>query len=68
MPIFYRPELFEFESLLGNDNRTNLGHAFNVANDEFFVPRLLDPEGEKKFPLLLLPLLFPNNEDHVKIH
>ncbi|XP_020615388.1 alpha-actinin-1-like [Orbicella faveolata] len=29
---------------MGNDNRTNLDHAFNVANKEFSVPRLLDPE------------------------
>ena len=46
---FFRPELFRFESLLQNDNRTNLDHAFNLANDEFAVPKLLDPAGERVF-------------------
>ncbi|KAJ7388118.1 hypothetical protein OS493_039725 [Desmophyllum pertusum] len=39
----HNSELFRFESLLENDNRTNLDHAFNVANEEFSVPKLLDP-------------------------
>ena len=52
--FFFRPELFRFESLLQNDNRTNLDHAFNVANEEFSVPKLLDPAGER----VLLPFTF----------
>ena len=66
--MFFRPELFEFESLLGNDNRTNLEHAFNVANKEFLVPKLLDPEGEKKFPLPLLVSSFSCDEYNVNNH
>ena len=45
--FFLRPELFKFESLLDNDNRTNLHHAFRLAHDEFAVPKLLDPAGTK---------------------
>ena len=52
--LFFRPELFRFESLLQNDNRTNLDHAFNMANEEFSVPKLLDPAGETVF----LPFTF----------
>jgi len=58
LPIFFRPELFDFGSFMGNDNRTNLDHAFSWANKEFLVPRLLDPEGEYKFLLPPLPSFF----------
>lgn len=64
--FFCRPELFRFESLLKNDNRTNLDHAFNVANEEFSVPKLLDPAGERVF---LLPVCFYfafNNPSHIE--
>ena len=33
------------ETLKENDNKANLDKAFTVAETEFGVPRLLDPEG-----------------------
>lgn len=50
--VYFRPMLFRFESLLNNDNHTNLDHAFTVANEEFAVPKLLEPGG-KGSPLCL---------------
>ena len=55
--VYFRPMLFRFESLLNNDNHTNLDHAFTVANEEFSVPKLLEPGG-KGSPLCLRPCHF----------
>ncbi|XP_020615397.1 spectrin beta chain, erythrocytic-like [Orbicella faveolata] len=60
----HKPELFRFESLLQNDNRANLDHAFNVANEEFSVPKLLDPadidvdKPDKKLIIMYLTSLY----------
>ena len=42
----FRPDLFNFDDLLKNDNRTNLEHAFSKAEEEFNVAQLLDPAGK----------------------
>ncbi|XP_068690393.1 utrophin-like [Montipora foliosa] len=60
----HKPELFQFESLLNNDNRTNLDHAFTVANEEFSVPKLLEPgdidveKPDKKLVIMYLTSLY----------
>ena len=59
--MYFRPMLFRFESLLNNDNHTNLDHAFTVANEEFSVPKLLEPGGKG---ILLCPK--PSNFDHFR--
>ncbi|XP_030753943.1 spectrin beta chain, non-erythrocytic 2 isoform X2 [Sitophilus oryzae] len=40
----HRPDLFDYNGLLGNKNIDNLNHAFNVANNELGIPSLLDAE------------------------
>ena len=61
--VYFRPMLFRFESLLNNDNHTNLDHAFTVANEEFSVPKLLEPGGKESL-LCLRPCHF----GHFVIH
>ncbi|XP_028142929.1 spectrin beta chain, non-erythrocytic 1 isoform X1 [Diabrotica virgifera virgifera] len=40
----HRPDLFEFESLKHNKNIDNLNHAFDIAQNELGILRLLDAE------------------------
>lgn len=40
----HRPDLFDYNDLVGNKNVDNLNHAFNVANNELGIPSLLDAE------------------------
>jgi spectrin beta len=40
----HRPDLFDYQPLLNNKNIDNLNHAFDVANNELGIPRLLDAE------------------------
>ncbi|ERL92196.1 hypothetical protein D910_09516 [Dendroctonus ponderosae] len=40
----HRPDLFDYNSLVGNKNIDNLNHAFDVANNELEIPSLLDAE------------------------
>lgn len=40
----HRPDLFDFNTLVPGRNIENLNHAFDVANDELGIPRLLDAE------------------------
>ncbi|RZC41345.1 spectrin alpha chain, non-erythrocytic 1, partial [Asbolus verrucosus] len=40
----HRPDLFDYGPLLQNKNLDNLNHAFDVANNELGIPRLLDAE------------------------
>ncbi|XP_025099305.1 dystrophin-like isoform X11 [Pomacea canaliculata] len=40
----FRPDLFQYESLLGNDSETNLNHAFNLAHQHLGIAPLLDAE------------------------
>ncbi|XP_063909279.1 spectrin beta chain, non-erythrocytic 1 isoform X5 [Zophobas morio] len=40
----HRPDLFDYNPLLHNRNIDNLNHAFDVANNELGIPRLLDAE------------------------
>lgn len=42
----HRPDLLDFPSLEKNTNIDNLNIAFDVANNELGIPRLLDAEGE----------------------
>jgi len=42
----HRPDLLDFPSLEKNTNIENLNIAFDVANDELGIPRLLDAEGK----------------------
>uniref|UniRef100_T1JLI7 Calponin-homology (CH) domain-containing protein n=1 Tax=Strigamia maritima TaxID=126957 RepID=T1JLI7_STRMM len=41
-----RPDLIDFRSLRGRAPRQNLEYAFGLAEGEFGVTRLLDPEGK----------------------
>jgi spectrin beta len=38
------PDLFDYQPLLNNKNIDNLNHAFDIANNELGIPRLLDAE------------------------
>ena len=40
----HRPELFAWSDLQVGKNIDNLNHAFDVANSELGIPRLLDAE------------------------
>uniref|UniRef100_A0AAR5P5R6 Calponin-homology (CH) domain-containing protein n=2 Tax=Dendroctonus ponderosae TaxID=77166 RepID=A0AAR5P5R6_DENPD len=40
----HRPDIFDYNSLVGNKNIDNLNHAFDVANNELEIPSLLDAE------------------------
>lgn len=40
----HRPDLFDFSSLQQGRNLENLNHAFDVADRELGIPRLLDAE------------------------
>ncbi|KAJ8972183.1 hypothetical protein NQ314_000313 [Rhamnusium bicolor] len=40
----HRPDLFDYNGLPSNKNIDNLNHAFDVANNELGIPRLLDAE------------------------
>lgn len=40
----HRPDLFDYNGLLLSKNLDNLNHAFDVANNELGIPRLLDAE------------------------
>ncbi|XP_008201528.1 spectrin alpha chain, non-erythrocytic 1 isoform X2 [Tribolium castaneum] len=40
----HRPDLFTYDDLVHNRNIDNLNHAFDVANNELGIPRLLDAE------------------------
>ncbi|XP_065157650.1 spectrin beta chain isoform X3 [Atheta coriaria] len=40
----HRPELFDYKELAPNSHIDNLNHAFDVANNELGIPRLLDAE------------------------
>ena len=41
---YHRPDLFDYHSLKEEDHINNLNHAFEVAEKELGVPRLLDAE------------------------
>lgn len=53
-----RPDLFQYESLLGNDSETNLNHAFNLAHQHLGIAPLLDAEGEQDTTAGLRPQTF----------
>ncbi|XP_048577507.1 dystrophin isoform X2 [Nematostella vectensis] len=60
----HSPDLFDFDELIGGDNKTNLEHAFNKAYDEFSVPHLLEPSDidvkspDKKLIMMYLTSLY----------
>lgn len=45
-PILCRPDLIEFDNLKRSNAHYNLQNAFNVAEKELGLTKLLDPEGE----------------------
>lgn len=42
----FRPDLIDFENLKRSNAHYNLQNAFNVAEKELGLTKLLDPEGE----------------------
>lgn len=42
----HRPDLIEFDTLKRSNAHYNLQNAFNVAEKELGLTKLLDPEGE----------------------
>lgn len=51
-PGLCRPDLIEFDNLKRSNAHYNLQNAFNVAEKELGLTKLLDPEGEWVKPLL----------------
>ena len=49
----FSPEYFNYDDLLTNDHRTNLAHAFEVAQQQMSIEKLLDPEGVTSIPYLM---------------
>ncbi len=47
-PSLFRPDLVDLRKVRAQTARENLDLAFNVAEREFGVTRLLDPEGESR--------------------
>lgn len=45
----HRPELVDFQSLHPSRHIDNLNNAFDIANTELGIPRLLDAEGKYNF-------------------
>lgn len=45
--LYFRPDLFHYDTLLSKTAEENLDHAFTVASEHLGVDRLLDPEGKK---------------------
>lgn len=45
----HRPDLVDFNSLQPSRHIENLNNAFDVANTELGIPRLLDAEGNHKY-------------------
>ena len=43
--LFFRPDLIDYESLKKSNAMFNLQNAFNVAEQELGLSKLLDPEG-----------------------
>lgn len=43
----FRPDLIDFENLKRSNAHYNLQNAFNVAEKELGLTKLLDPEGEQ---------------------
>jgi len=43
-----RPDLFNYDALVGQPNISNLDHAFNVAQDKLGIKKILDPLGKLK--------------------
>lgn len=41
----HRPELIDYDSLVPSRHIENLNNAFDIANAELGIPRLLDAEG-----------------------
>ena len=42
-----RPDLFDYDELIAvNDSEYSLLHAFHIANSNFGIAKLLDPEGK----------------------
>ena len=41
----HRPDLIDFKALQPSHHIDNLNNAFDVANNELGIPRLLDAEG-----------------------
>lgn len=46
----FRPDLIDFENLKRSNAHYNLQNAFNVAEKELGLTKLLDPEGERPQP------------------
>ena len=46
MPLFCRPDLIEFDNLKRSNAHYNLQNAFNIAEKELGLTKLLDPEGK----------------------
>jgi len=42
---FFRPDLFNYDSVLTKPVEERLDHAFTVAQEQLGVDKLLDPEG-----------------------
>ncbi|KAM0687295.1 alpha-actinin [Conglomerata obtusa] len=40
----FRPDLFDYKNLKRSERMKNLSHAFDIAENELNIPKLLDPE------------------------
>lgn len=44
--LYYRPDLIEFHKLIRSNATHNLQQAFNIAEQNLGLTKLLDPEGK----------------------
>lgn len=56
----HRPDLIDFNKLTPGKHIDNLNYAFDVAQNELGVPRLLDAEGKLQCSAILLLCLMLN--------
>lgn len=62
--LTYRPDIINYGSLRPNQHEANLNNAFNVAEENLGIAKLLDAEGMITF-LQCCILIFLSDQHHI---